>query len=138
MTKTEIREQVFILLFQTDYHDRESLSQQAEDYLQTLEDAGKKDLRQINDKYHGVMEHLEKLDDYITRYSRGWEISRLAKADVANLRVAVYEMLYDEKVPVGVAINEAVELAKTYGTENSPAFVNGLLGNVAREQETEA
>lgn len=138
MTKTEIREQVFILLFQTDYHDRESLSQQAEDYLQTLEDAGKKDLRQINDKYHGVMEHLEKLDDYITRYSRGWEISRLAKADVAILRVAVYEMLYDEKVPVGVAINEAVELAKTYGTENSPAFVNGLLGNVAREQETEA
>ena len=138
MTKTEIREQVFILLFQTDYHDRESLSQQAEDYLQTLEDAGKKDLRQINDKDHGVMEHLEELDDYITRYSRGWEISRLAKADVAILRVAVYEMLYDEKVPVGVAINEAVELAKTYGTENSPAFVNGLLGNVAREQETEA
>ena len=138
MTKTEIREQVFILLFQTDYHDRESLLQQAEDYLQTLEDAGKKDLRQINDKYHGVMEHLEELDDYITRYSRGWEISRLAKADVAILRVAVYEMLYDEKVPVGVAINEAVELAKTYGTENSPAFVNGLLGNVAREQETEA
>ena len=138
MTKTEIREQVFILLFQTDYHDRESLSQQAEDYLQTLEDAGKKDLRQINDKYHGVMEHLEELDDYITRYSRGWEISRLAKADVAILRVAVYEMLFDEKVPVGVAINEAVELAKTYGTENSPAFVNGLLGNVAREQETEA
>ncbi len=138
MTKTEIREQVFILLFQTDYHDRESLSQQAEDYLQTLEDAGKKDLRQINDKYHGVMEHLEELDDYITRYSRGWEISRLAKADVAILRVAVYEMLYDEKVPVGVAINEAVELAKTYGTEKSPAFVNGLLGNVAREQETEA
>ena len=138
MTKTEIRDQVFILLFQTDYHDRESLSQQAEDYLQTLEDAGKKDLRQINDKYHGVMEHLEELDDYITRYSRGWEISRLAKADVAILRVAVYEMLYDEKVPVGVAINEAVELAKTYGTEKSPAFVNGLLGNVAREQETEA
>ena len=138
MTKTEIREQVFILLFQTDYHDRESLSQQAEDYLQTLEDAGKKDLKQITDKYHGVMEHLEELDDYITRYSRGWEISRLAKADVAILRVAVYEMLYDEKVPVGVAINEAVELAKTYGTENSPAFVNGLLGNVAREQDTEA
>lgn len=138
MTKTEIREQVFILLFQTDYHDRESLSQQVEDYLQTLEDAGKKDLKQITDKYHGVMEHLEELDDYITRYSRGWEISRLAKADVAILRVAVYEMLYDEKVPVGVAINEAVELAKTYGTENSPAFVNGLLGNVAREQETEA
>lgn len=138
MTKTEIREQVFILLFQTDYHDRESLPQQVEDYLQTLEDAGEKDIRQITDKYHGVMEHLEELDAYITRYSRGWEISRLVKADVAILRVAVYEMLYDEKVPVGVAINEAVELAKTYGTEKSPAFVNGLLGNVAREQETEA
>lgn len=82
----------------------------------------------------GVSEHLEEIDALVARYSEGWSIERIARVDLSILRVAVYEMLYRrEDVPTGAAINEAVELAKRYGGERSYAFINGILGSVAKE-----
>lgn len=82
----------------------------------------------------GISEHLEEIDAYVSRYSEGWSIERIARVDLSILRVAVYEMLYRrEDVPTGAAINEAVELAKRYGGERSYAFINGILGSVAKE-----
>jgi N utilization substance protein B len=78
----------------------------------------------------GVAAHLEELDALIARYSEHWRIERMAAADRNLLRLAVYELLYQPGIPPKVVINEAVELAKRYGTEASGAFVNGLLDRI--------
>ena len=82
----------------------------------------------------GVAAHQNELDETITAYSKGWKISRMSRMTVAVLRLAIYEMRYAEDVPVGVAINEAVELAKRFGGEGSSSFVNGVLGRLARQE----
>ena len=63
--------------------------------------------------------------------SEGWKVKRMGKVDLAIMRLAVYEMKYDEEIPVRVAINEAVEIAKKYGQDSSPSFINGILAKVA-------
>lgn len=86
----------------------------------------------------GVEEHLEELDGRLSTISRNWTIDRMPIMDLAILRIALYEMLYVEAVPISVSINEAVELAKAFGGEDdSPKFVNGMLGNLARQIEEE-
>ena len=72
------------------------------------------------------------IDEKINSVSEGWPVNRLGKAELAIMRLAVYEMLYDEDIPVNVAINEAVELAKNYGGDNAPSFVNGVLAKLAK------
>ncbi len=86
----------------------------------------------------GVAAHQNELDETITAYSKGWKISRMSRMTVAVLRLAIYEMRYAEDVPVGVAINEAVELAKVYDTDEAAAFINGVLGSVARATKPDA
>ncbi|MEN6340336.1 MAG: transcription antitermination factor NusB [Clostridiaceae bacterium] len=85
----------------------------------------------------GVGAHQQELDELVSKYSVDWAIDRIARVDLSILRVAIYEMLYrKEDVPAGAAINEAVELAKRYGGERSYAFINGILGSVAKELAT--
>lgn len=81
----------------------------------------------------GTEENISKIDEYIEKYSKGWKINRIAKVDLAIMRLAIYEMLYREDVPNVVAVNEAIELAKKFGGDNSPNFINGILGNVIKE-----
>lgn len=76
--------------------------------------------------------HGELVDEAIDHYSIGWKVSRMAKTDVAILRVAAMEVLFLDDVPEAVAINEAVNLAKTYGTEESPRFINAILAKIAK------
>jgi len=78
----------------------------------------------------GVASHLEELDALIVRYSEHWRLERMTAVDRNILRLAAYELLFQPDVPPKVAINEAVELAKRYGSENSGAFVNGLLDRI--------
>lgn len=85
----------------------------------------------------GVAEHLEELDAYIEGNAKGWTLSRLSRITIAILRLAIYEMYYVEDVPVGAAINEAVELAKVYDSDEAASFINGVLGAVARKKESE-
>ncbi|NGP43608.1 transcription antitermination factor NusB [Bacillaceae bacterium SIJ1] len=82
----------------------------------------------------GVLENRAELDEIISARLHQWTLERMAKMDRSLLRLALYEMLYIEDVPTTVTINEAVELAKTYGDDESSKFVNGLLSNVAKEQ----
>lgn len=81
----------------------------------------------------GVAERLAEIDERIAVNAVDWSIDRIGRVDLSILRVAVYEMLYREDVPVGAAINEAVELAKRFGGERSYSFVNGILGAVAKQ-----
>ena len=84
----------------------------------------------------GVQENCEKLDAAIAPFLRGWTIERLTRVDLAILRVAAYEMLFTD-TPAGVIVNEAVELANQYSTDKAGAFVNGVLGNLARQVREE-
>lgn len=86
----------------------------------------------------GVAEHLQELDALIAQHAHGWSMNRISRMTMAVLRLALYEMKYVDDVPTGAAINEAVELAKTYETEETGAFVNGILGSVSRSLEQEA
>ena len=86
------------------------------------------------DLVRGVTEHLSDLDRLIGDHAEGWTVSRMAAVDRTVLRVACYEMLFRQDVPVGVAIDEAVQAAKELSTEASGRFVNGVLGRIARER----
>jgi len=79
----------------------------------------------------GTVEHRQKIDQVISQTAPAWPLEQLAVVDRNILRIAIYEILIDNKVPVRAAINEAVELAKAFGSDNSPKFINGVLGSVA-------
>jgi N utilization substance protein B len=80
----------------------------------------------------GVHENREALDEVIQRFSRHWKLGRIAKVELSILRLAIFEMLHREDIPLKVAINEAVEMAKNFGDENSRNFVNGILDACAK------
>ena len=81
----------------------------------------------IVEKYKAIHERLEEIDSMINEKAKGWNTDRMGKVDLTVIRLAVYEMKFDETIPDGVAINEAVELAKMYGQDESAGFVNGVL-----------
>ena len=132
MTRHEMRECTFCLLFQNEFYGTEEFAEQLENYLseRALSD---KDEKEIREKLDRLTEKLSVIDEKIAGNAKGWKLDRIAKAELAILRLAIYEALYDENVPVGVAINEAVELAKAYGNDNGAAFVNGILGKIVNE-----
>ena len=107
------------------------MSDQVSMYFDTLGELEEKDQEAIQNKYQHILEHLDEIDQILNEYSRGWKTTRMNRVDLTALRLAVYEMKMDEEVPVGVAINEAVELAKLFGGEDSGSFVNGILGKIA-------
>ena len=130
MTRREIREQVFKRLFRVEFYNQEEMSEQ----IALCEDDAcswkEKDKTYIFEKVEKISEKLEEIDAKINEVSEGWKTGRMGKVDLTLIRLAVYEMLYEEDVPAKVAINEAVELAKQYGTDNSPSFVNGVLAKL--------
>ena len=83
-------------------------------------------------KHAAIVEKVEEIDEILNTHTTGWKTTRMNKVDLTILRLAVYEIQWDEDVPAGVAINEAVELAKKYSGEEGPSFVNGVLGKIAR------
>jgi N utilization substance protein B len=85
----------------------------------------------------GVNEHREELDIYIERYAPEWPVDQIAIIDRNVLRIAIYEILFREDTPVKVAINEAVELAKRFGSDSSSRFVNGVLGSLVAKEPTD-
>lgn len=130
MTRREIREQVFKMLFRMEFYNQEEMSEQ----IALCEDDAcswkEKDKTYIFEKVEKISEKIEEIDAKINEVSEGWKTGRMGKVDLTLIRLAVYEMLYEEDVPAKVAINEAVELAKQYGTDNSPSFVNGVLAKL--------
>lgn len=132
MTRREVREQLFILLFQREFYGGESFEEQRETYFLTQE-LGKKDRTYISEKLDKIAEKQVEIDSMISEHSIGWKIDRIGKEELAILRLAVYEAVFDDDIPVGVAVNEAVELGKKYGAEGGAAFINGMLGNIVNE-----
>ncbi len=131
MSRRELRENIFLLLFRIEFNTREELQEQMEMFLETMPDVQESDSVYIRNKVNAVLDNLEKMDETIMKICTGWRLERLGKAELAILRLAVYEMIEDEDIPKGVAINEALELAKKYCSEDAPRFINGVLAKLA-------
>ncbi|MBP3603251.1 MAG: transcription antitermination factor NusB [Lachnospiraceae bacterium] len=132
MSRRELREQIFKLLFRVEFNQKEEMSQQATFFFEEEENtADEKEAVYISEKVDKIVEKLEEIDATLNEKVEGWDTGRMGKVDLTILRLAVYEILFDETIPTGVAINEAVELAKKFGQDSSPAFVNGVLAKFA-------
>ena len=130
MKRTEQREHIFKMLFGVEFNAGEDMPEQLELYFGQLEGAGEKDLDYIREKVQKIASKVEEIDALINEHTTRWKTSRMNKVDLTILRLAVYEMRWDEDVPTGVAIDEAVELAKNYSSEDGPSFVNGVLAKL--------
>lgn len=130
VSRYKMREQAFILCFESLFTDS--------DIDEIADNAGDARDEFLSDYAiscaKGVFEHGAQIDEKISAHLKsGWKISRISKVSLALLRVAVYEMLYLDDIPVSVSINEAVELSKKYTGEDDTAFINGVLGAVAKD-----
>ncbi|MDO5361093.1 MAG: transcription antitermination factor NusB [Eubacteriales bacterium] len=135
MRRREQREHIFKLLFMAEFNSEEEMDEQLAMYFDSLEEIEEKDTEYMSEKYKNVLEHLGEIDELLNETSKGWKTKRMSRVDLTALRLAVYELKFDTDVPTGVAINEAVELAKRFGGEASGSFVNGILGKIARVEE---
>ena len=128
MNRRSLREQVFKLLFRVEFNEKEEMEEQCHLFLEHEEiEMSEEEETHIIEKYKAIHEKLDEIDSMINAKAKGWSTDRMGKVDLTVIRLAVYEMKYDETIPDGVAINEAVELAKTYGQDESAGFVNGVL-----------
>ncbi len=130
MNRTKARTEAFYLIFEKCFKNDENLEQiksaalEARDY----EEDGF-----IDALSNGVIENIDKIDEIIEENLKGWKFNRISKVNISILRLAVYEMLYEESVPVSVSINEAVELAKKFSEQKDASYINGVLGSVAKK-----
>lgn len=132
MSRRELREQIFKFIFRVEFNDKDEMKQQQEFFMADDELViNEKNSNYIIDKSNKILENLEVIDEMINAQAKGWTTERMSKVDLTIIRVAVYEIKFDEDVPTGVAINEAVELAKKFGQEESAGFVNGVLAKFA-------
>lgn len=132
------------MIFLTSFNADEEMDEQIDLYMENddrdesedeavlpegIDDLDEMYLRQ---RFELVQERLPEIDALLNEASKGWKTQRMAKVDLAILRLGVYELRYDDDIPSGVAINEAVELAKKFGGQDSASFINGILGHIAR------
>lgn len=128
MTRKEEREQAFCLVFEKSFRD-----ESCDDILELAETIRDFELTDyIVQSFRGVYDNLNDIDSIISKYLTNWKIDRIPKADLALLRLAVYEMKYNGDVPISVTVNEIVELAKSYSGDKDPAYINGVLGGISR------
>ncbi len=130
--RREARELVVALLFETEFKTEESVS---DIYTLSVENREIPNDSYIKRAYFGVCENKEQIDELIGKNARGWKTTRLSKLSRSVMRLAVYEMLFEEKIPNSVAINEAIELTKKFDDPKAKAFVNGVLNSVKNEIE---
>ena len=123
----EIREQIFKMLFQAEFYSEEEMEEQIQISMEELQERSQEKRDYIEQKLRKIYSLREEIDTKINEKATGWKTGRMAKADLALIRLAIYEIQYEDDIPAGVAINEAVELAKVYSSDGAPSFINGVL-----------
>lgn len=131
MGRKELREHIFKMLFAVEFNQPEEMAEQLQLYFENFENMQAEDRSYIQNKFEAIAERIEEIDSILNEYTTGWKTTRMNKVDLTLLRLAVYEVKWDEDVPVGVAINEAVELAKKFSSNEGPSFINGVLAKIA-------
>lgn len=147
-SRRESRNHIFNIIFQSEFHDLKELDEAIKNYYDVLEDeiqeekeisikfyAPEFDKEFVESELKGIVENINNIDEVINEHCIGWSVDRIAKVDLAILRLATYEILYREDIPNGVSVNEAVELAKEYSEPKSPAFINGVLASIVKGLE---
>lgn len=133
MKRHEQREQIFKLLFRVEFNSPEDMPEQIRLFLEDKETiVYEKDAAYISDKFQKIQEKIPEIDRLINEHTEGWDTTRMGKVELTVLRLSAYEILFDEDIPDSVAINEAVEIAKTYGQESSGGFVNAILAKIVK------
>ena len=130
MTRHTIRKHIFSMLFRVEFYDSSEISSQDGLYLDTVDNITDEERGYMEKRVSAIVELLPEIDKKLESVSEGWKLERMGKVELTILRLAVYELLYDDDIPANVAINGAVELAKVYGGDTSPAFVNGILAKL--------
>ena len=132
MRRSQIRDHIFQLLFRVEYYPPQEYEVQEKLFVEERAELfTSEEAEYIRGKFEKIISHLQEIDSLINSETEGWDTGRIAKTDLAIIRLAVYEIKFDDDVPTGVAINEAVELAKKYGQDSAPSFVNGVLAKFA-------
>lgn len=132
MSRSELREHVFRMLFRIEFNSEEEMKEQENLYFDLLDEISEDSKNYILNKYRAITEKQDEIDAILNEVSDGWKTSRMNRVDLTILRLATYEVKWDEEVPTGVAINEAVELAKKYSSDDGPSFINGILAKVSK------
>ena len=133
MKRRELREHIFQLLFRVEFNEKDEMAKQVGLFVEDMEEeteVKERDKTYISEKYAKIVEKLPEIDKMLDEVSKGWKTSRMGKVELTILRLAVYEMRFDEDIPQKVAINEAVELSKKFGGNEAPALVNGVLAKL--------
>ncbi len=132
MKRRGIREQLFKLLFRVEFNTPEQMPEQTKLYFDSGDlTVTEQDQAYLEARLADIMDRLPQIDEQLSEKIEGWKLSRVGKVELTLLRIAVYEILYDDDVPTGVAISEAVELSKKYGPDNAASFINGVLAKFA-------
>lgn len=134
MERRQFRTNVFKLMFQAEFREEDQIEEIISLYEEEQGITREKDQTALQERVLDMLKKRSELDTLIEQYSNGWKLERLGKAELAILRIAIYELLFDESVPDAVAINEAVELAKQYGDDKAPRFINGILGQLVKKK----
>ena len=135
MNRSKIRELAFELLYSLEIQkvEKESIEEQIKIFLGTNEITDKKAGEYFTDVVYGIQTNSEKIQETISsNLASNWKIERISKISLVLLKLSTYELIY-KKIPYKVVINEVVELAKLYGDENAPSFINGVLGNIVKQ-----
>lgn len=136
MSRSISRKLAMQFLFQIEFQ-LEIIDEQIAHFVDSVGESEMVDRTYFDSIIKGVIDKKDELDKLIEKNTNGWTIDRISKTDLAILRVAIYEMFYREDIPVGVAINEAVEITKEFSPQESPSFVNGILGKLSRGMDNE-
>ena len=140
MSRRQAREFALQFIFSVDFNKDENVTELLEEFHESetafieTNDYSKKDIEFANRLIIGTVENMEKIDELITKSAIGWTFDRIAKVDLAILRLAIFEIYFLEDVPEGVSANEAVDLAKKYSADDAGSFVNGVIGKIIRER----
>ena len=137
MKRREIREHLLSLLFLKEFHEADEVDEQNQLYFDVLlqnEGKGVDDAKEVMDRYDKLKTYLPEIDSKLITEMQKWNLKRVGIVERNLLRLATFEVLYDE-IPSAVAINEAVELAKIYGGDQAPGFINGVLSRIVKTKE---
>ena len=137
MKRREIREHLLRLLFLKEFHEADEIEEQNQLYFDVLlpnEGKGVDDAKEVMERYDKLKKYLPEIDSKLITEMQKWNLKRVGIVERNLLRLATFEVLYDE-IPSAVAINEAVELAKIYGGDQAPGFINGVLSRIVKTKE---
>ena len=135
MKRSELREHIFRMIFGYEFNSDAEMPEQMQLYFEQLDEEDgvptDAEVTYIRDKALNVILKTEEIDELLNTNTKGWKTVRMNKVDLSILRLAVYEMKWDDEIPAGVAIDQAVELEKKYSGDEGPSFINGVLAKLA-------